>query len=225
MVLAALTACHRSPDDGVGYPDPSRWPVRGIDISSHNGQIDFERVAADSVHFVYAKATEGATFKDARFVDNVRRASAAGLKVGAYHFFRFDTPGYMQGLNFLNSVEGRPLDLPLAIDFEEWTNPTNHPREQVRDNLRHMIDYLEKHGWPVIIYTNGNGYRRYIAGEFDQYDVWICSLVDEPGIDDWRLWQGTHNGRVDGVDTPVDVNAFSGDGADWLRWSNRLSKK
>nr|MDE7190383.1 hypothetical protein [Muribaculaceae bacterium] len=118
MILTAiLTAC--SQGDGTPattYPDRNRFEVIGIDISAHNGDIDFRKVAADGISFVIIKATEGGTFKDRKFIDNLRKAREAGLKVGAYHFFRFDTPGYMQGLNFLNSLQSRQLDLPLIID-------------------------------------------------------------------------------------------------------------
>ena len=101
LILAAVVAgCRqdrRAPHTVPGFSD---YEIVGIDVSAHNGDIDFDRVKAEGIEFVFIKATEGSTFKDKRFVDNVRKARKAGLKVGAYHFFRFDTPGYMQGLNF-----------------------------------------------------------------------------------------------------------------------------
>lgn len=197
------------------YPDPEKYAVRGIDISAHNGEIDFEKVAADGISFVIIKATEGGTFKDKRFVENVRKAREAGLKVGAYHFFRFDTPGYMQGLNFLNSIRGRKMDLPLVIDLEEWANPNSQPTPMVLNRLNEMIDHLESHGHTVMIYTNKNGYARFFKGRLEGYPLWLCSLVDEPQDIDWTFWQATHNGRVDGIEHPVDINAFNGNRPDW----------
>lgn len=220
FAILAVTSCRQEGQRSRPYPDRALYPVVGVDISAHNGDIDFEQVAADSVTFAIIKATEGATFKDPRFVDNLRRAHLAGLHVGAYHFFRFDVPGYMQGLNFINSVQGRDLDLPLCIDVEEWANPTNQPRLLVVARLREMIDHLEQHGYRVMLYTNKNGYRRILRGNFDTYDLWICSLVDEPDKEAWTLWQGTHNGRVNGISTPVDVNAFSGSRDEWRKWVN-----
>ena len=117
LIMFVASGCNRTaPVQTAPYPDPERYEVRGIDVSAHNGEIDFPIVRDDGYEFVLIKATEGATFKDRRFISNLRRAREAGLKVGAYHFFRFDTPGYMQGLNFLNSVKARALDLPLVID-------------------------------------------------------------------------------------------------------------
>ncbi len=197
------------------YPDPAKYTVRGIDISAHNGEIDFPIVRDNGYDFVLIKATEGATFKDRRFIENLRRAREAGMKVGAYHFFRFDTPGYMQGLNFLNSVRDRGLDLPLVIDVEEWTNPNSQATALVLDRLGEMIDHLESHGYKVMLYTNKNGFARFISGRLEGYPLWLCSLAVEPDRGQWTLWQATHNGRVDGVDGAVDINAFNGTRNEW----------
>lgn len=222
MILAAiLTACGKVSDSpSKTYPDRSRFKVIGIDISAHNGDIDFRKVAAEGVSFVIIKATEGGTFKDKKFVENVRKAREAGLKVGAYHFFRFDTPGYMQGLNFLHSVQSRGLDLPLAIDIEEWANPNSQPTPMVLNRLSEMIDHLESHGYRVMLYTNKNGFARFVRGRLEGYPLWICSLVDEPQEIGWTIWQGTHNGRIRGIDHPVDINAFSGTAAEWEQFTS-----
>ena len=65
-----------------------RYPIAGIDVSKHNGNIDFKQVRDDDYQFVFIKATEGKTYKDDAFDRNYRGARDAGLKVGAYHFFR-----------------------------------------------------------------------------------------------------------------------------------------
>ncbi len=223
-VAMVVASCGSGSTDAAHYPDPEKYTVRGIDVSAHNGEIDFGKVASDGISFVFIKATEGGTFKDRRFVDNVRKAREAGLKVGAYHFFRFDTPGYMQGLNFLNSVRGRDLDLPLAIDIEEWANPNSQPTPMVLARLNEMIDHLESHGHAVMIYTNKNGYSRFVSRQLEGYPLWICSLVDEPGNIEWTFWQATHNGRIDGIDHPVDINAFNGDTAKWKQFLKQTTK-
>lgn len=225
MIFASvLSACGKGNGSTSVYPDRSRFEVIGIDVSAHNGEIDFRQVAAEGVSFVIIKATEGGTFKDKKFVDNLRKAREAGLKVGAYHFFRFDTPGYMQGLNFLNSLQSRELDLPLAIDIEEWANPNSQPTPMVLNRLSEMIDHLESHGHRVMLYTNKNGFARFVRGRLEGYPLWICSLVDEPQEIGWTLWQGTHNGRIKGIDHPVDINAFSGTAEEWADFTSPAGK-
>lgn len=224
IAAAALSACGRKDSNASkAYPDRDRFEIIGVDVSAHNGEIDFRKVASDGISFVIIKATEGGTFKDRRFVDNLRMAREAGLKVGAYHFFRFDTPGYMQGLNFLNSLQSRELDLPLIIDIEEWANPNSQPTHVVINRLVEMIDHLENHGHRVMLYTNKNGFARFVRGRFEGYPLWICSLADEPDEPGWTLWQGTHNGRVSGIDHPVDINAFSGTAEEWEEFTRNPS--
>ena len=73
-----LTGCRHSgqkaPHTVPGFSDHE---IVGIDVSAHNGDIDFERVKAEGIEFVIIKASEGSTFKDKRFVDNVRKARKA----------------------------------------------------------------------------------------------------------------------------------------------------
>lgn len=215
ILLGACGCARRGASHSTPYPDPSRYEVRGIDISAHNGDIDFNRVKADGYEFVIIKASEGGDFRDKRFIDNVRLAREAGLKIGAYHFFRFDTSGYMQGLNFAGALGGHTTDLPAVIDIEEWTNPNAQATPLVVNRLIEMADYLESLGMRVMLYTNKNGYNRFIRELPRTFPLWICSLGAEPSEGEWTIWQATHSGTVDGIGAPVDINAFRGSRSDW----------
>lgn len=202
--------------------DADRFPVRGLDLSSHNGDVDFDRIVGDSIDFVMLKATEGTTFKDPRFHINYRAARRAGVKaVGAYHFFRFDTDGEMQAINFLNSLQGKTLDLPAVVDLEQWSNPEGIPTADIVKRLRDMTGYLERNGHNVMFYTNKNGYEKFIRGRFDGYPLWICSFTDPPlgdGNDRWALWQYSHQGWTEACGSKVDLNTFNGSRDEWLSW-------
>ena len=76
-------------------PSMEEFPVRGIDISAHNGDIDFALLATERPDFAYVKATEGTDFIDRKFYDNARGMASIGVPAGAYHFFRFDTDGQL----------------------------------------------------------------------------------------------------------------------------------
>lgn len=201
--------------------DLTEFPVRGIDISSHNGSVDFDRAAALGIRFVIMKASEGSDFKDAAFIDNIRRAREAGLKVGVYHFFRFDADGRMQALNLLHSVRGRRLDMPLVIDLEEWGNP-QVATSAVVSRLETMLAALDDAGMSVMFYTNKDGYQRFIREHFKTYPLWICSFSDPPlgqaDDDAWQLWQYSHRGWVSACGTPVDLNTFNGSRQQWEQW-------
>lgn len=161
-------------------PDPAAYPVRGIDISAHNGVVDFDKVASVGMDFVILKATEGATFKDKNFATNYRKARKAGLKVGAYHFFRFDVGGYMQALNLMHSIKGRRLELPVVIDVEEWSNPRDHTTHDILTRLQTMINTLEAHGYHVMLYSNKDGFEKFFSQQFAHYPLWLCSFTGAP---------------------------------------------
>lgn len=194
-----------------------QFPVKGIDISHHNGRIDFKRVAADSVDFVIIKATEGVSFRDSMLLRNYRGARHAGLRTGYYHFFQFNHGGVRQGRHFLNTVDTLYTDMPLVVDFERSYNPETD-YYLVVGRLRDMVAYLRRHGRRVMIYCNNQDYTRYIRGNFDDLDLWLAS-GRLPADDDRRhLWQHSHNGRVDGIPTPVDINTFNGSREDFQQW-------
>ena len=196
------------------------YPVTGLDLSAHNGDIDFSLLAADSIDFVVLKATEGATFKDPKFHHNYLAARKAGIRnIGAYHFFKFGTDGKMQGINLLNSLVGKTLELPLVIDLEEWTNPKNMHTDSIVVRLQDMIDYLESNGHKLIFYIWEN---ELVRDRFTDYPLWICSFTKPPlpeGADtDWSLWQYSHWGWVSATDTSVDLNTFNGSREQWRQW-------
>lgn len=220
MVVGRRIFVSREPQVDI---DRVAFPVRGIDISAHNGPVDFARVAADSIDFVYIKATEGATWRDALFEQNYQAAIDAGLRVGIYHFFRFDVPGWRQSVNILGSIGNRHLDLPIAIDVEEWGNPTEYTTDDIISSLRSLVEMLRQNGREPIIYTNKNGYYRFVRDRFDDVALWICSFTS-PALaerDRWTVWQYSHVGRVHGLDGAVDLCTFNspwrGDFAEWLR--------
>lgn len=187
-----------------------RYPVRGIDISAHNGDVDFQAVRSAGYSFVIIKASEGSSFKDGSFHSNIWRARKAGLMVGVYHFFRFDATGMMQALNFLHSLNGQHLDLPVCIDVEQWTNPTDRTTSRVLHTLDFLIRRLERQGHKVMIYTNKDGYADFVARRFSDYPLWISSFTPLPASINWTIWQYSHAGSVPGVKGNVDLNVFRG---------------
>ncbi len=197
------------------YVDPERYPVRGIDVSAHNGKLNLDAAASDGIEFVFIKASEGSDHKDNNFSINYEKARKAGLKTGAYHYFRFDKDGVKQARNFLEALGYRPLDLGIAIDVEEAGNAHGVDTLDVKRRLHDMVDYLHLLGHRVMLYTNRDGYYDYIAEEFHGLPLWICSFNRVPINADWTFWQYDHHGRVKGIKGDVDLNAYVGSRKDW----------
>lgn len=208
--------------------DRERYPLVGLDLSAHNGRVDFEKVRGEGgVTFVYLKATEGADFRDSAFIRNFDAARKAGLDVGPYHFFRFDTEGAAQAANLIATLNGRLIDLPVAIDVEEWGNPAQVPTEMIAERLDAMRATLSASGIQSLIYTNKNGYSRFVRHRITDADVWICSFTDPPvgASIPWRIWQHSHKGRVPGVKGRVDLNTFNGDILDYRLWKKNNAER
>ncbi len=203
--------------------DRSKYPIVGIDISSHNGDIDFYRVKNDDYSFVIIKASEGVDFQDNRFTSNYNRAKANDLKVGAYHYFIMNSDGINQAKNFIEAVGWRKLDLPLIIDIEEDDRLNKNVRDDIAiKNLDAMIDNLLSRGFKVMIYTNGNGYKKYVKDRQRLINVglWLCSFQDPEKINDTphQLQQYSKHGRVKGINGDVDLNVFNGNEKEWEKW-------
>ena len=204
--------------------------LSGQDIKvTITGSAGLGVATAAGIDFVYLKASEGLTLNDPAFLRNYLAARRAGLKVGAYHFFRFDCDGMGQAANFLTSTEKCDLQLPMAIDIEEWGNPAGVATEIINERIATMVAVVGSQRGPTIIYTNKNGDARFVRHQYDSLDgsdpeLWICSFTDPPLTRrPWRIWQHSHVGKVPGIVGEVDLNIFNGSRGEWLQWLDSLS--
>ncbi len=196
-------------------PDAGRYPVRGIDLSHHQGEIDWDAVPRADVHFVFIKATEGRDHRDPRFPENWEAAGRVGIPRGAYHFFTFCTPGPAQADHFLDVVPPGTGELPPVVDVEFTGNCTAwEDLDRVRAELLSFVDAIRAaHGREPILYLNRPSYRRVVRGHFDGSPLWVRDLFFRPSVTQygrWRFWQYDDDGRVAGIRGPVDLNVFDG---------------
>lgn len=185
----------------------------GIDVSNHQGNIDWKKVAKDeNIQFVYIKATEGATYVSPSFEENIKEARKAGVKVGCYHFLRATSYIHDQFRNFIEYCKKDEQDLAPLIDIEikgRWT------AKQVADSTKLFADMIEEHyGCRPVIYTGTNFFNKYLSEEFGNgYELFIAKYSDEePDLTDgipYTLWQFTDCGSVNGIYTDVDQSRFN----------------
>ena len=207
--------------------DRYRYPVAGIDVSRHNGDIDFEQVRDDDYQFVFIKASEGKTYKDDAFERNYEQAREAGLKVGAYHFFRKNRTAREQADNLLAAIRGKHLDLPLVIDLEDdWGNGATVSRQTAIDRVMEMIDILAGKGYRVMIYTNLDGYEKYYKDLLGDHDLWLCSFTSPDLLPHLPhvIQQFSHEGTVSGIDGNVDLNVWRGSEKEWQRYLDSIDQ-
>lgn len=204
--ILMLPGCQRS----AAPPDTPLLPpgMEGIDLSHHNGAVDWARLSAQPFGFVYLKATEGTGHTDPQFHANWLGATRAGWRTGAYHFYLLCRPGRAQAENFIRQVEVRAGTLPPAVDLEHAHNcAASGSREATLNELRTFLVALEsEYGQVPVIYTTPAFHAEWLAGEgFDRHPLWVRSLGGPPELPH-AIWQYSMKGRVDGVDGPVDLN-------------------
>lgn len=194
--------------------------ISGIDVSHHNGDIDFERVRDAGYRFAYLKATQDNDFIDPMFATNLAQARQAGLLAGGYHFFDYTIDGREQADHFLDrlqAVGGLDDVLPPVVDVECWSpvGPSIHAVSAAR--LRDFVERVyERLGRTPVVYTSVLMWSEVVgnAEGFEDLTLWAaCWDCEVPpsiaaGWDDWTFWQ-TGIDRIRGVGS-LDGNFFSG---------------
>lgn len=232
-LLAAGMVCLLLWQEGIFLPNrPSKeqFPVRGVDVSAHQGEIDWPVLAGQDLSFAFVKATEGSSFTDAQFAENWEEARSSGLRVGAYHFFSFDSSGESQAAHFIKTVPKREGDLPPVVDVEFYGDKEQNPpsREEVEAQLGSLLTRLtEYYGVKPILYSTGKAYKQYLSGGYEEYDIWIRDVFFTPSLPDGReyaFWQYTDKGRLPGYqgdEKCIDLNVFCGTEEEFLRYGAR----
>ena len=194
------------------YPDRAIYPIRWIDVSHHQGIIDWHNVAQSDVQFAYLKATEGDDWKDERFAEYYSGARVNHIPVWAYHFYSLRIPGELQLHNIVDTLSGKILDLPIAIDLEFWGNASVRPSViEFRQELRKFLEWVERFQWrKPILYLTREFQDAYIGNDFSGYPLWTRSIFSFPDSSYWTIWQYKSRGHIDGIDWLVDLNVYSG---------------
>lgn len=205
------------------------YPVKGVDVSSYQGQIEWSKLQEQGIKFAFIKATEGSSFVDKTFKNNWDNAGKTTLRVGAYHFFSYDSKGITQAQNFIKTVPISKPSLPPVIDVEFYGDKAKNPpvRSQVEKELQAMVEMLEEHyGKRVILYTTKKAYDLYIKDGFEQCDIWIRDVFTEPSLPDkraWTFWQYTDREQLDGYSGEekfIDVNVFNGSESEFKEYGH-----
>lgn len=212
IVLISLSSCHGN-NGGNTIQSVPKNTVDGIDVSNHNGRINWDKVAADKngVIFVYIKSTEGATYTDPRFVENAKGATTAGLHVGAYHYFRMTSSAHAQFKNFKRALDSVPFDLIPMVDVE---TREKKPVVEFRDSLAEFIRLLENaYGIHPAIYGTNRSYNELCGNHFDlKYPLYIgrygSSAPVVSGKSHYTVWQYSEKGRIEGIEKNVDLCRF-----------------
>ena len=184
-------------------PDTTLNNYHGIDVSNHQGLIDWSLVSKDeNIKFVYIKATEGATHIDKSYARNIAEARNNGLKVGSYHYLRNTSNIQAQFENFSKTAKKEIQDLIPMVDVEEKVS---------KDSILLFCNLLEKYyGKKPAIYGTNKSYNSFCAPYFNDYILMIGRYGENrpiiTGQGHYSIWQFSERGKIKGINKPVDLD-------------------
>lgn len=183
--------------------------IYGIDVSDHQGHINWKAVARSDVSFVFIKATEGSTYVDSDFAPDLAQARSAGLLVGAYHFFTLCSPGASQAASFLKIAPPGSTALQPAVDLELSGNCSARPslsevRSQLSDFVRLVAAAARQ---PLIFYVGSSFERRYPLQAIENGLLWKRSTLRRPS-GSWGIWQVDGFAHIAGITGQVDLDVM-----------------
>lgn len=196
--------------------------MKGIDVSTLQGIINWTKVKAAGIDFAMIKAThgrgEGATtknlrvFTDSKFTTNIKNAHNAGIPCGVYHYFtaQSDSEAIYEAKYFINAIKPykKYIDLWCAVDVESEPHLKGVDSKTLTSATKKFIDYVKDVGYKPILYTNPNYLKyRFTPNAFNDYDIWLAHWgVSKPmSVPNTKIWQ-YGEGRISGINTSVDMN-------------------
>ena len=191
--------------------------IKGIDVSSWQGNIDFGLVKASGVQFVILKAggSDAGCYTDKRFYDNYVKATQAGLYVGAYYFVgkycKSSTDGMADAMRFADIIKDCILEYPVYIDFEA---PDSSNKQGNTDAVNAFCAYMESCGYYAGIYASDiSGFKdRLYLDQLNKYDKWVARYGSEPKyVKNFGMWQASSQGTVPGISGRVDMDYSKND--------------
>lgn len=183
--------------------------IWGLDLSHHQGTIDWKVLAKQKPDFIYFKATEGVSKIDSRYSSYRKEARVLHIPTGAYHYFSYSSPGYWQAQNFLKTAQLKTGDLPPVLDIE-WVAIMSNPSLVANEAIAWLKVVENKLGVRPIIYCNYRFYTDYLRGKLKhEYPLWLSNYSRLPEYK-CLFWQKTNNYSVDGIRGKVDYNIFMG---------------
>jgi lysozyme len=190
--------------------------VKVIDVSHHNGNIDWKKVAADGVKGAYIKLTEGTTYLDDQSYKNYLGAKNAGIRVGFYCFAHCTNDPKKEVDFFLKKLGKMKADLPHCLDLETAKGLS---KAQVSAFGLEWLNYMErKTGIIPILYTGYQFAETYFTAALGKYPLWVARYsgsnrtggMKNPGTSKiwskWSMFQYTDSGKVNGIGGNVDIN-------------------
>ena len=173
------------------------------------------------VSFIFIKSTQGTSITNRYFLEDYRQCRKHNIKVGAYHYFSTKEDPRLQADFFLEHTKFSKGDLPPILDLE----PSDKLVEQMGGeeilfhNVRIWLEKVEKQTQTKpIIYVNQRFINTWMTNQKDllsDYQFWVARYGEYKPYFHLALWQLSEDGKVRGIQGPVDINVFNGYQGQW----------
>lgn len=186
--------------------------MTGIDVSHHQGIINWQRVKSAGVEFALIKAggSDRGTYTDECFESNYRGAKSVGIHVGSYYFVGANCTSKADGIadakRFAGIIKGKQFDFPVYIDIER-TSPS--AKAGATEAAIGFCEYMESQGYYCGIYASDiSGFKdRLDLSRLDPYDKWVARYGSKPVVvKKYGIWQHSETGHVPGISGNVDLD-------------------
>ena len=188
----------------------------GIDVSSWQGNIDFEKVKESGVEFVFirvgsTRGINGEHFVDKQFINNIEGFNSVGIPVGIYFYSYANSKkaSIADAKWVLEQIKGYDIDLPIVYDWESWSfyNEFNQSFYSTSMNAKAFLEEIKKAGYQGMLYSSKSYLERVW---FDiGYPVWLAHYTTKTSYTgDYDYWQLCSNGKISGIAGDVDINIY-----------------
>lgn len=190
--------------------------MKGIDVSVHNGSIDWQKVKNAGIQFAILRAGYGRELsqKDARFEENYRNAKATGIPVGAYwySYAMSEDEARLEADVFLSVIKVKQFEMPVYFDLEE-KKQFDLGKEKVSAIMRAFLEKIEKAGYFTGLYGSASSLTTRTADDIkSRYTIWLAHWTDQTNYSgNYGIWQYSSEGKVNGISGNVDLDICTTD--------------
>lgn len=202
------------------YEDDTYTSIPGIDVSSHQGMIDWKKVKEAGVQFAYIRCgyrgyETGLINKDETFDYNISQAKANGIQVGVYFFSQAvsQEEAEEEAEFTLSCMKKYDIDLPVVYDFEKpggiFARTYTQSKDVTTENAVLFCHIMQRKGYDAMIYNSTNLFEKLFNLEYIQeFGTWVAHYnTPYPTYPyTYQIWQYSDSGKIDGIDQAVDLD-------------------
>ena len=185
--------------------------IKGIDISKHNGNVDFEKLKSSGIEYVIIRGGYGSLEKqkDVKFEDYYKKAKEVGLPLGVYWYsYAVNADeAKAEAEMCLKVIKGKRFEYPIYFDLEE-RSALNTGKKNCSEMVKTFCNALEKDGYFAGLYMSRSHLQNYITDDVaKRYALWIAEYNSKCNYDgSYGMWQYTSSGNVSGIDGRCDLD-------------------